>query len=1169
MKKQIFRKTLCFLFIAAVILGAAVPREAAVYAADAPAQIQNIYTVNGVTYFNVGSKNFSGHKEQYLCDMLGSTNSVLDGANMSDLWLHAAAGIFYETKSGGSQEQAGIAAIAAGNATEESAENFYATRYGIKAYQSFQQAETAVKNYLAKDHLKHYANFATYPGQNAVADDIYDRIKGGGALNNYDSSVKPVLATVLTFAHRDVQSNSNTLTSLAGKLSAVAVYFSDFEIVALFPEDQGNNYVTDVTTSPDSQEKVIASNVKNKTGTTINASQELAQTHSVSAESSVEGSKEYSFSEGLRVGYTHGLETNGLKNEFNLEFEYTATEAFSSGWSESKGWSQEFNASQAISLDLPPYTNVMLKQRSGTTERTVYYNCPVGLKYKATVVFYWIDSLTLKTQLYDFGSDSRTELKKWAVDMPGSFNSYEIDFADLNSKYAKAQEAEQLISSHVPMSSTGAKFTLTIKTVESEVSGLAPIHPLKKIRLAKPEGLSIGSNYSTLEYLKMPMSVGDHDFTSKFELEAFNSLEYEYYGFSKSDGHWIVADEDGNEWADPATCPLEIKGKRFTAVRPGTCFLKFIVDKDTYTWSEDNPKGLFTSPEDLDETAMVEIYISEEASTINIRGDYTGYVGGEPDPLEKDDGLAVIICDGNGKENEDAAYVWEKQESDSRGITLTEDGIVSFTKAGTFHVRAVCNELGITSEWKEITAKGHAHEWGDWETVKEAEEFTEGLEKRVCTRDSSHTETRAIPALGHQLVRTKRKAAGCTEAGNIEYYTCSLCGAIFQDKDSTVEISAGDTVLAPVGHNWDGGMITTPATCENTGVKTVTCLTCGAATTETLKALDHEWSEWTTVKAPSEEVEGEESRSCLNDPTHTQTRAVPPLNHRHTMVKTEKKAATCTEEGNILYYTCSGCGWVFEDFEGTREIDPEDTVIKATGHEWGSWEVAEKATSTKEGTEVRYCLHDREHKETRSIPKLTGGLKTKQFILLKAKKIGKKTITISWTKPEGVTKYVVYAGECEDAYTDTYDINAESRVLKIRKINGEALKSGQYYKFLVVAFGKNAKGKEKEIGRSTAIHVVTKNSSNLGNYSGVTLNSSRVLSLKVGAATTVKAAAKKENAVTVKSHRNMRYYSSDQAVAKVSAKTGKVTAVGAGTCKIYCVAQNGVYAMVRVTVKKK
>ena len=44
-----------------------------------------------------------------------------------------------------------------------------------------------------------------------------------------------------------------------------------------------------------------------------------------------------------------------------------------------------------------------------------------------------------------------------------------------------------------------------------------------------------------------------------------------------------------------------------------------------------------------------------------------------------------------------------------------------------------------------------------------------------------------------------------------------------------------------------------------------------------------------------------------------------------------------------------------------------------------------------------------------------------------------------------------------------------------------------------------------------------------------------------------------------------RYYTSDQSVASVS-KNGKITATKAGTCVIYVVANNGVYATIEVTV---
>ena len=52
----------------------------------------------------------------------------------------------------------------------------------------------------------------------------------------------------------------------------------------------------------------------------------------------------------------------------------------------------------------------------------------------------------------------------------------------------------------------------------------------------------------------------------------------------------------------------------------------------------------------------------------------------------------------------------------------------------------------------------------------------------------------------------------------------------------------------------------------------------------------------------------------------------------------------------------------------------------------------------------------------------------------------------------------------------------------------------------------------------------------------------------------------------ISTHRKIKYESSNTAVAKVSS-SGKVTAVGSGTCYIYAYAQNGVYKRLKVTVK--
>jgi len=45
------------------------------------------------------------------------------------------------------------------------------------------------------------------------------------------------------------------------------------------------------------------------------------------------------------------------------------------------------------------------------------------------------------------------------------------------------------------------------------------------------------------------------------------------------------------------------------------------------------------------------------------------------------------------------------------------------------------------------------------------------------------------------------------------------------------------------------------------------------------------------------------------------------------------KAATCTEEGNIAYWTCYICGKLFSDAEATQEITLDATVIPALGHD--------------------------------------------------------------------------------------------------------------------------------------------------------------------------------------------------------------------------------------------
>ena len=69
----------------------------------------------------------------------------------------------------------------------------------------------------------------------------------------------------------------------------------------------------------------------------------------------------------------------------------------------------------------------------------------------------------------------------------------------------------------------------------------------------------------------------------------------------------------------------------------------------------------------------------------------------------------------------------------------------------------------------------------------------------------------------------------------------------------------------------------------------------------------------------------------------------------HNAVKTEAKAATCTEDGNIAYWYCDVCNKYFSDEALTQSITKGETVVKATGHGETELKDAKEATCTAEG----------------------------------------------------------------------------------------------------------------------------------------------------------------------------------------------------------------------------
>lgn len=114
---------------------------------------------------------------------------------------------------------------------------------------------------------------------------------------------------------------------------------------------------------------------------------------------------------------------------------------------------------------------------------------------------------------------------------------------------------------------------------------------------------------------------------------------------------------------------------------------------------------------------------------------------------------------------------------------------------------------------------------------------------------------------------------------------------------------------------------------------------------KTLTFPTNQFSTYTIVKIVEKEKEPE--------PTPTPT---PTPEHKHNLVKTEEKAATATTAGNKAYWTCSDCGKVYSDSEGTTETTVAAMTIAATG-------VPEKGTRLQDAkTGVSYVVTSKDGK---------------------------------------------------------------------------------------------------------------------------------------------------------------------------------------------------------------
>ena len=348
-------------------------------------------------------------------------------------------------------------------------------------------------------------------------------------------------------------------------------------------------------------------------------------------------------------------------------------------------------------------------------------------------------------------------------------------------------------------------------------------------------------------------------------------------------------------------------------------------------------------------------------------------------------------CDSNAKNDPEAAdKYFSSATTGSHSFTeRIEDAAHYVAGTGTdcqsvkkyYYDCAYCDLIG-TNTWDSTTygphnyaatwssdADGHWHECSLCHDKKDQAAHTPGAAATETTpQKCTECDHIITPALGHthHMTPVAAKPATCTEDGNTAYYVCSGCSKWYEDATGSVEITDHSTVvIGHPGHDFAPATCTAPKTCKRDG--------CGATEGNPLghnfatvwsSDADGHWHECSLCHGKKDEAAHTPGAAATETTPQKCTECdyiiTAALGHTHSLTKVEANAPTCTEDGNIEYYTCSGCSKLFADATGNVEITADKTVDKATGHTY-EWVIDKEATATEKGSKHEECkvCHDK------------------------------------------------------------------------------------------------------------------------------------------------------------------------------------------------------------------
>ena len=236
--------------------------------------------------------------------------------------------------------------------------------------------------------------------------------------------------------------------------------------------------------------------------------------------------------------------------------------------------------------------------------------------------------------------------------------------------------------------------------------------------------------------------------------------------------------------------------------------------------------------------------------------------------------------------------------------------VVTVTNAPCTHT----NKSTVSAKDSTCTVKG-------WDEYKKCDDCGQLFDKDGNEIDAVPTRSLAAHTAQHHARVEPTHAA----AGNIEYWTCSVCNKYFSDAACTAEITQEQTVLNKIEHSFGSDWK------SNADQHWHEC-SCGEK-----NAIANHTFEWKTDTAATEDATGLKHEECTDcHYKRNENTVIPKLEHTHAWQETPAKASTCTEQGNNQYFYCTKCEKYFKANKVTETTVAAETLPLAS-HTESSW----------------------------------------------------------------------------------------------------------------------------------------------------------------------------------------------------------------------------------------